>query len=117
MKNPFRNIRQDRLVSRLFIMSLILIVLTVIFILLNYTKLPPLLPIFNQLPWGERRLSETPGIFIPSLVAVFILIMNVIASSFIYPSSPLIARILAVTSFLTSLLTLLFVFRTILLII
>lgn len=117
MKKYFKYLREDKLLSRLFVFAFILIVITVVYILINYSKLPPLLPIFNQLPWGEKRLSQTIGIFIPSGVVFAILIFNIIASSLSYPKSPLISRMLAVTSFLTSLLTLLFVIRTIQLII
>ncbi|EKD86353.1 MAG: hypothetical protein ACD_37C00334G0002 [uncultured bacterium] len=117
MKKYFKYLQEDKLLSRLFVLAFILIAITVVYILINYSKLPPLLPVFNQLPWGEKRLSQTIGIFIPSGVVFSILIFNIIASSLSYPKSPLISRMLAVTSFLTSLLTLLFVIRTIQLII
>lgn len=117
MKIYFKYLREDKLLLRLFVIAFILIAITVVYILISYSKLPPLLPVFNQLPWGEKRLSQTIGIFIPSGVVFAILIFNIIASSLSYPKSPLISRMLAVTSFLTSLLTLLFVIRTIQLII
>ena len=117
MKKYFKYLKQDKLLLRLFILSFLIIVLTFVYIVLFYSKLPPLLPVFNQLPWGEKRLSQTLGIFIPALVVFLILIFNVIASSVAYPRSPLISRMLAVTSFLTALLMLLFVIRTIQLII
>lgn len=117
MKKYFKYLREDKLLLRLFVIAFILIAITVVYILISYSKLPPLLPVFNQLPWGEKRLSQTIGIFIPSGVVFAILIFNIIASSLSYPKSPLISRMLAVTSFLTSLLTLLFVIRTIQLII
>lgn len=117
MKKYFKYLREDKLLSRLFFLAFVLIIITVGYILINYSKLPPLLPIFNQLPWGEKRLSQTIGIFIPSGVVFTILVFNIIVSSLSYPRSPLISRMFAVTSFLTSLLTLLFVIRTIQLII
>ncbi len=113
MKKYFNYLKEDRLLLRLFIISFILILITVIYIIINYSNLPPLLPVFNQLPWGEQRLSQTIGIFIPSGVVFAILIFNIIASSISHSQSPLISRILAVTSFLTALLTFLFVIRTI----
>lgn len=117
MRKFFKYLKEDRLLLRLFIVTVILIIVAIIYILINYSKLPPLLPVFNQLPWGEKRLSQTPGIFIPSVVVILILVFNIIASSLAYPRSPLISRMLAVTSFLTALLMLLFVIRTIQLII
>lgn len=117
MKKYFKYLREDKLLQRLFILSFVLIALTVIFILINYSKLPPLLPVFNQLPWGEERLGSTIGIFIPSVAVFLILIINIFLSVFSYSRFPLIARMLAITSFLSSILTLLFVIRTIQLII
>lgn len=117
MKKYFKYLREDRLLLRLFIFAFILIVITVVYILFNYQSLPPLLPIFNQLPWGEKRLAGTFGIFIPPSLVFAIFIFNIFASSLSYPKSPLMARIFAVTSFLTALLTFLFVVRTITLII
>ncbi len=102
---------------RLFIFSLVLLAATFIYVAFNYTKLPPLLPVFNQLPWGEQRLTITPGIFIPAVVVLIIFLINLILSAYSYERSPLLARLFAVTSFLTSLLILLFVIRTITLIV
>lgn len=117
MKKHFKNLKRDKLVLRLFILSFILLVLTFIYVAISYTKLPPLLPVFNQLPWGQARLSVTPGIFIPPLIALSIYIVNIFLAAFSYEKSPLLARLFAVTTCLTGLLTLLFVVRTITLII
>ncbi len=117
MKKYFKYIRQDKLVLRLYILSFVFLVLTFAFILLSYTKLPPLLPIFNQFPWGNERLAATPGIFIPPIIAISYLIINIILSAVSYEKYPLLARIFAATSSLTTLLTLLFVIRTVTLII
>ncbi len=117
MRKFFKYLKEDRLLLRFFILAFIFIAITVVYILFNYSKLPPLLPVFNQLPWGEKRLSQTFGIFIPSIVVFAIFVFNVIASSLSYTHSPLISRMLAITSFLTALLMLLFVIRTIQLII
>ena len=117
MKKYFKYLKQDKLLLRLFIASFVLIVITILYILISFTNLPPLLPVFNQLPWGEERLVGSWGIFIPSLVALLILIFNIFLSSFTYESAPLISRMLAITSFITALLALLFVIRTITLII
>lgn len=117
MKEYFKNLKDDRLLLRLFMASFVLIIITFIYILINYSKLPPLLPIFNQLPWGEKRLEETWGIFIPPLLVLLILFANIFISNFTYSRSPLISRMFAVTSFITSILVMLFIARTITLII
>lgn len=117
MKKYFKKLIEDKLVLRLYIITLLLLSLTFILILINYAKLPPLLPIFNQFPWGKERLATTPGIFIPILIVLFYFFLNLILSALSYEKYPILARIFAVTSTLISLLTLLFVMRTITLII
>jgi len=117
MKKYFKNLRKDRLVLRLFILSFIFLVLTFAYVGFNYMKLPPLLPVFNQLPWGQERLGPTFAIFTPPLMALSIFILNIFLAAFSYEKSPLLARLFAVTTCLTGLLTLLFVIRTITLII
>lgn len=113
MKKYINYIKRDRLILRLFLLSLTLIALTLIYILINFSKLPPLLPLFNQLPWGEKRLSDTLSIFIPIINVSIVLIFNVILSSLCYSRYPLISRMLAVTTFIISLLNFLFILRTI----
>lgn len=117
MKKYFNTLKKDRLIFRLYISVFILIVLTITYILFNLSKLPPLIPVFNQMPWGEERLSSTFGIFIPSIITSVAFFVNIILSGISYSTSPLISRLIAITSFLTALLTFLFIIRTIQLII
>ena len=117
MKKYFNYLKKDRLILKLYIASLILVLITALYIVINHSKLPPLIPVFNQLPWGAERLSSTPGIFIPSVITSAMFLINIILSVITYSLSPLIARLIAITSFLTTLLTFLFIVRTIQLII
>ena len=78
MKKFLSNIKADRLTFRGFILSFFLIIITALFILINYRNLPPLIPIFNQLPWGYQRLTETWGIFIPVAILGILFIFNII---------------------------------------
>lgn len=116
MKKFINNIKADRWTFRGFNISLFLTLLTVLFILINYGKLPPFVPIFNQLPWGTPRLTATPGIFIPVIVFIVIYIINLIFTSIVYPKNPLLARIVAATTLLVAILNSLFIIRTILVI-
>ncbi len=117
MKKYFNSLKKDRLIFRLYIATFIIISITASYILFNLSKLPPLIPVFNQMPWGEERLSSTFGIFIPSIITSLIFFVNIILSAVSYTTSPLISRLIAITSFLTALLTFLFIVRTISLII
>ncbi|MDP2637464.1 MAG: hypothetical protein Q8P26_00180 [Candidatus Levybacteria bacterium] len=113
MKELFKNIKKDKTITLAFFINSFCITISIILILLSYGKLPPFLPIFNQLPWGEQRLGATITIFIPVLVSIIILGINAPASALIYGKIPLIARILTATSLLVGILTFLFIARTV----
>ncbi|HZJ18641.1 MAG TPA: hypothetical protein VFD45_03430 [Patescibacteria group bacterium] len=113
MNGLFKNTFNDRTTKRGFFFCIIIIVLSIIYVAFYYRFLPPLIPLFNQLPWGEQRLSKTIGIFIPPLIAFIIFLINLILASRFYAKAPLLSRMLAITSFLISILTFLFIIRTV----
>lgn len=116
MKKFISNIRADRWTFRGFMVSIGLTLLTVAFIIINYNNLPPFIPVFNQLPWGAQRLTESWGIFIPLIVFSFIFIFNIVFTSVIYSKNPLIARMVSATTLLIAIMNFLFITRTILVI-
>ena len=113
MKNFIENIRSDKLALRGFFISFLLMLLTVLYILINYSKLPPFIPIFNQLPWGNDRLTTPLGIFIPTIIFAVIFIFNIIFTSIVYNKNPLIARMVAAVTLILSFMNFLFIIRTI----
>lgn len=113
MKEFFRDIALDKTIKFVFFINLFFIFAILFFILISYEHLPPFVPIFNQLPWGEQRLGTTITIFIPVLVALLILFINIFTSTIIYKKIPLVARMMAAISLLTSILTFLFVVKTV----
>lgn len=113
MNELFKLIKNDRIIFRFFILSLTLIIITILYIVINYQNLPPVVPLFNQLPWGPQRLIVRIGIFIPDLIVFSIFLINLFLSLIVYKKIPLVSRMLAVTSCLISLLTFLFIFRTV----
>lgn len=113
MKRFFKDIGSDNLTQKSFSACFVIILLSFTYAVFYFASLPPLLPLFNQLPWGEQRLVNTIGIFIPPIIAFLILIINLIFSSLVYKKAPLLSRILAVTSLLISVLTFLFIVRTV----
>lgn len=113
MKESFRRIRDDRILVRFFGGAFFILAITLIYILLVFRNLPPVLPVFNQLPWGDQRLGPTWAIFLPDLLVFLIFIVNLVIAGVIYPKTPLLSRMLAVTSFVASFLTFLFIIRTV----
>ena len=117
MKEFFNDIKSDRITNIGFLLTIIFIIVIFIFTLSLYGSLPPLIPIFNQLPWGEERIGNKTTIFIPILTTLLVFVINLIISALIYKNIPLVSRLLAGTSLLAAILTFLFVIRTIILII
>lgn len=113
MKEIFKIVLGDRILLIGFLISFILIILTLIYILIFYKNLPPFVPLFNQLPWGETKLGEKYQIFIPLLITFLIAIINCFLSFAFYKRIPLISRIFCITSSFVSFLTFLFIIRTI----
>lgn len=116
MRQFFKSIAQDKTIFYFLLLNGFCIIAAVIFILFSYRLLPPFIPIFNQLPWGEQRLGTTSAIFIPLLIALLILVINAFTSAIAYKKIPLVARMLTATSLLAGILTTLFVVKTIILI-
>lgn len=117
MKEFFKDIKGDKTIAYAFTINIFFIIAAIIYIAFSYGKLPPFIPIFNQLPWGEKRLGNTIMIFIPILIALLILAINIFISTAIYKKIPLISRMLAAISLLTGMLTFLFIVKTITLVI
>ncbi|HYM65070.1 MAG TPA: hypothetical protein VES68_01120 [Candidatus Sulfotelmatobacter sp.] len=117
MKKFLTDIKADKITSRGFIISFIVSLVTLTLIFIFYGSLPPVIPIFNQLPWGPQRLLPTIGIFIPMIIFGFLFLFNLVFSSVIYSKNPLIARFIVATTLLLSVINFLFIIRTIFLII
>lgn len=99
------------------IFSFLVILFTLFYILITYSHLPPYLPVFNQMPWGNARITTREYIFLPLLVSTVIFFSNFTLSFFIYTKIPLIARILIFTNLLVCSFMFLFIARIIQLII
>lgn len=109
----FSEIKQDKILLRGSILSLALIVLSFISIILYYASLPPFIPLFNQMPWGEERITKTIWIFLIPLISFLFFIANLSFAKKIYRDVPLIARLFSFANFLIAVLTFLFIVRTI----
>lgn len=117
MKEFFKDIARDKTITLAFFINTFFIIAAVIYILFSYGKLPPFVPIFNQLSWGEQRLGDQITIFIPVMASLLIFAINIFTSALIYKKIPLISRMLVAISLLTGILTFLFSIKTITLLI
>lgn len=117
MNEFIKPITSDKIIRWTIIISLLILLLTLIIIAFYYTSLPPLVPVFNQLPWGSERLGNTWMLFFPPFTALIIILGNIIFTKYIYEKMPLIARMLHTTGLLISIFSIIFIFRSIQLII
>lgn len=118
MRNFINEIKKDRITFNTFLLSLGIGIIHAIYILINYKNIPPFIPIFNQLPWGNERLTQTNGIFIPLFLFFGVYIFNFCFVLILYKkSNPLLGRIIASITLLLSALSFIFILETILLII
>lgn len=117
MNGTFKLVLEDKITRWTLILSAIFLMLEIISIAIFYFSLPPLLPLFNQMPWGEKRLGGRPEIFLPVLLVIAFLSFNFFVSARLYETAPLLSRILSITTFLASILSFIFVVRTVYLLI
>jgi hypothetical protein len=117
MNGVFKLVRKDKIAKWGFTLSNIFVVFEIIAIGIFYFSLPPFIPIFNQMPWGEMRLGIKPAIFIPIAITILFIGVNFFMVGRLYEKTPLLSRILSITTLLATLLSFIFILRTVYLLI
>jgi hypothetical protein len=117
MNELFKYIKADKIIKWGMILASLILILETAYILIVYTSLPPFLPLFNQMPWGENRLGEKIEIFLPIVITVAFFGVNVLLLARLYTRMPLASRVLSITTLLITILSCIFVVRTLLLIV
>lgn len=84
------------------LLSLILALLVTITILFLAGSLPPRLPLFYSLPWGENQLALLPQLLLVPSIMVFITLINLIIFWQLHDSQILFKQILTISSLVTS---------------
>lgn len=88
----------DKLARKNYGLALIIMLCLTAFITVYLRKIPTIVPLFFTLPWGDARLA--PRIFLyllPSIIFLCIL-LNLILGKLVAKVSPLLPKILAVTT-------------------
>jgi uncharacterized BrkB/YihY/UPF0761 family membrane protein len=101
MNEASKLVKADKIIRWGMTFSFLLLLFQASLIGIFYLKLPPILPLFNQLPWGDDRLGTL----------VFFL-FNYFLLRKLYITMPLISRIIGVTTLLAALLSFIFIVRT-----
>lgn len=111
MNAYFKKAANDKIIKYGNGFSFFFLIIGLLYTLLVYRSLPPYLPVFNQMPWGELRLGERPLIFLPLALAWGISLVNTFFSSQLYDEMPLLSRMVTITTLLISIITFIFLFR------
>jgi len=107
MKEKFRILVDDHFTRISLLLSLLFIIPLVALILFTFSNLPPYIPFFNSMPWGEERLfSSRIAIFLP-VILIVVFGLNIFQSIYVYKKYTLVSRIVMFNSFLFLLLSLL----------
>lgn len=107
MKEKFNLLLSDQFVRISLLLSVLFIVPLILLIIFSYSKLPPLIPFFNSMPWGEERLYFSKIIILLPLFLITIFILNILQAVFVYKKYVLLSRIVLFNCFLFLLLSLL----------
>jgi hypothetical protein len=90
-QNGFQQNKMIRTAQRLFWLVLFL---TFLLLILKFRFLPPQVPIFYSLPWGEEQLGNPTYLFILPLLAFLLGLVNFFLAKIILTKEPLAAKIL-----------------------
>ena len=112
MKEAFKQIKSDKIIRWAMTLACLLLLLHALYLAIFYFSLPPVIPLFNQLPWGEARLGSQIEIGLPLIITGIFIIFNYVFLAKMYSTMPLVSRILSITALLGSLLSFIFIVRT-----
>ena len=116
MKGLFKKINADKIIRLATYVSVVFLIFHLLYVVIAFSYLPPLLPLFNQMPWNEiekERLGVKVEIFLPFIIGLSFFFLNLLLALRLYEKMPLVSRILSITSMLINILAIIFVIRTI----
>ncbi len=112
----FREVWNDKITGNCLNLALIALSASFFLLLFSWFKLPPKVPLFYSLPWGEEQLASPFYLWLLPASSLAMTIINLAFASY-FSSDQLITRLLMVTASLYSLLASIILFRIISLII
>lgn len=112
-RKEIASLKEDNFVWLSFLITIVLAVLIIVLIFITWNRLPPQVPLFYSRPWGETQLSPTWGLWLLAIFSFTILGFNLILSLLYFQKNVLIRKILAATSLLFSLLSIITVIKII----
>lgn len=100
MKEKFSLMLSDQFAKTSLLLGVVFVIPLIFLIIISYGNLPPLIPFFNSMPWGEERLVNSHvTIFLP-LILLTVFVGNLLFALVAYKKNVLIARIILFNCFL-----------------
>ena len=112
MNEVSSHIKADKIIRWGMTFSLLLLILQILLIAFYFLQLPPVVPLFNQLPWGDARLGTKYEFFLPLVTVILFFLFNYFLLRKLYLTMPLVSRIVGITTLLSTVLSFIFTVRT-----
>lgn len=99
--------------GQIFRSNLLVITVQIVYLIYKFNDLPPQVPLYYSLPWGESQLASASQLFfLPTFSIVFGLINNLLAAT-IFAKITLLSKLLVITSLVISILSAVTLFQII----
>jgi len=92
--------------AKIFRWNLFFIISQIAFLFWKFNSLPPQVPLFYSLPWGESQLTQASLLFILPTISLILLLINHLFAISLTKTSFLLSRILLAISLVFSFLSL-----------
>lgn len=106
----------DPIIRFSFLVSLIIALLTFFFLIVQFNRLPPELPLFYSRPWGDEQLGKPSHLFVLPGGAFFILLINSYLGFLFSEQELLLSKILLISSVIVSIISFIALFKIIMLV-
>ena len=97
---------QEKTNARIFRLNLIFILSQIGFLFWKFNTLPPQVPLYYSLPWGQSQLASASSFFILPTLSLTLLLINHLFAISLNKTSHLLSQFLLVISLIFSLLSL-----------
>lgn len=97
---------QEKANSKILRWNVIFIIIQIAFLFWKFNFLPPQIPLYYSLPWGEGQLTQASLLFIFPTISLILLLINHLFAISLVKTSLLLSRILLIISLIFSFLSL-----------
>lgn len=93
---------QQKINSRILRWNLFFICLQIGILAWKFTSLPPQVPLYYSLPWGESQLTNSSSLFLLPTLSVVVLFIDSLFSVSFFKNLPLLSRLSTITALIVS---------------